>query len=241
MKRLDAHKKLTQSNDRIADCLRECFIANEVLALNIISSPGSGKTSLLEQTLERLPDDWTAAVVTGDIATDNDAARLVAYGHPVEQIITDGGCHLNAQMVAKKLCPTCLHGNIGCSPLFDLLLIENVGNLVCPAGLDLGESAKVVLISVTEGDDKPLKYPTALIKSELLVLNKIDLIPYCNFNLDSFRKYVRQVNPGIRVIELSCETGQGIDEWMEWLSQRRDAVKKKAASQDSRSDPAPTP
>jgi hydrogenase nickel incorporation protein HypB len=228
MKRLDAKKKLTRANDHVAECMRQCFVANDILAINIISSPGSGKTSLLENTLERLPESWTATVVTGDIATDNDAARLLAYGHPVEQITTDGACHLDASMVAKRVCPDCLAGSGSCIPRFDLLLIENVGNLVCPAGFDLGENAKVVLISVTEGEDKPLKYPAALIKSELLVLNKIDLLPHVNFDVDRFRQYAQRVHPGIEILELSCTTGEGIDGWLKWLDTKRTEIRKKA-------------
>ena len=226
MKRVDAKHKLMHANDHVAECMRQCFVANEVLAINIISSPGSGKTSLLERTLERLPEDWTATVVTGDIATDNDAARLLAYGHPVEQITTDGACHLDASMVAKRVCPDCMEGSGVCKPRFDLLLIENVGNLVCPAGFDLGENAKVVLISVAEGDDKPLKYPSALIKSELLLLNKIDLLPHVNFDKDKFRQHAQRVHPGIEILELSCTTGEGIDGWLKWLDGKRSQIRK---------------
>jgi hydrogenase nickel incorporation protein HypB len=230
MKRLDAKQKLMRANDHVAECMRQCFVAHEVLAINIISSPGSGKTSLLEKTLERLPEDWTATVVTGDIATDNDAARLLAYGHPVEQITTDGACHLDASIVAKRVCPDCLVGSGTCKPRFDLLLIENVGNLVCPAGFDLGENAKVVLISVAEGEDKPLKYPSALIKSELLVLNKVDLLPHVNFDVDRFRQYAHRVNPKIEILEMSCTTGRGIDEWLKWLDNKRTEIREKAAN-----------
>jgi hydrogenase nickel incorporation protein HypB len=235
MTRLNMKKKLTEANDRIARGLRERLQARDVLALNIISSPGSGKTSLLEKTLAVLPEEWRASVVTGDIATDNDARRLIGFGYPVAQITTGGACHLDARMVARHVCP----GGFDESgewkargvwkPDFDILFIENVGNLVCPAGFDLGETAKVVVISTAEGDDKPLKYPTAFIKSELVVLNKIDLLPHVNFDVRRFRRYAEQVHPGIGIVELSCKTGEGVDEWMAWLRDRKESLRRSVA------------
>ncbi len=164
-----------KENDRIAAELRERFAEHGILALNLISSPGAGKTTLLEQTLQRLARGERAAVLTGDIQTDNDAARLARFGFPVRQITTGGTCHLDAHMIEHALEDFRL-------PEIDLLLIENVGNLVCPASYDLGEAAKIVVLSTAEGEDKPLKYPSIFLKSQLLVLNKIDLLPHVPFN-----------------------------------------------------------
>lgn len=200
-------------NQKIAARLRDEFIASGTLCLNFISSPGSGKTSLLEKTLELLPQEVRAAVLTGDLQTDNDARRLARYGYPVRQITTVGACHLDAKMVEKHLESWALDE-------IDLLLIENVGNLVCPTSYDLGEEAKVVVLSVTEGEDKPLKYPGIFRKAELMVLNKIDLLPYVPFKVELARENARRIHPEIEIIETSCTTGQGLSDWMTWLRQR---------------------
>jgi hydrogenase nickel incorporation protein HypB len=155
------------------------------------------------------------AVLTGDIQTENDARRLQQYGFPARQITTGGACHLDARMIDRHLADWDL-------ARLDLLLIENVGNLVCPSSYDLGEHAKVVLLSVAEGEDKPLKYPSMFSKSELMVLNKIDLLPYVNFDLSLARENARRVHPGMEIIELSCTTGQGLERWMDWLKIRRE-------------------
>ena len=220
MKRIDKKEKVLKANDMIADRIRSCFDANGVLALNIIGSPGAGKTALLERTLERLPSDTAVTVFTGDIATDNDAVRLKKYGHPVKQICTEGACHLDARMVARYVCPTCLSVEAGCTPLFDLLFIENVGNLVCPSSFDLGEEAKIVVLSATEGDDKPLKYPSTFMRAELVILNKCDLLPHISFSVDQFNENVQKVHPGVKVIEMACTTGDGVDDWLAWLDTR---------------------
>lgn len=200
-------------NQRIAARLRDGFLESGTLCLNFISSPGSGKTSLLEKTLELLPEDVRAAVLTGDLQTDNDARRLARYGYPVRQITTVGACHLDAKMVEKHLEGWRLDE-------IDLLLIENVGNLVCPTSYDLGEEAKIVALSVTEGEDKPLKYPGIFRKAELMILNKIDLLPYVPFKIELVRENARRIHPEIEIIETSCTTGQGLSEWMSWLRQR---------------------
>jgi len=217
MSRVPLEKKVLSENDLIAARLRDTFLAHRIFCLNFISSPGAGKTSLLERTLERFGPSERVALLTGDIQTDNDAKRLARSGFPVKQITTGGTCHLDARMIERALADWRLES-------LDTLLIENVGNLVCPSSYDLGEAAKVVVLSVAEGDDKPLKYPSIFFKAELLVLNKIDLLPYVSFDLAQARAYALQVHPGIAIIELSCKTGAGVDNWMNWLAQRREAT-----------------
>lgn len=222
MNRVSVKRKVLKENDLIAEELRTRFRSGRVLALNLISSPGAGKTSLLEQTLKRFPKNLRTAVLTGDIETDNDAKRLMPFGHPVRQITTGGSCHLDAKMVQRGL------ASLGPEDV-DVLFIENVGNLVCPASFDLGEACKIVVLSVTEGDDKPLKYPSTWVKSDLVILNKIDLLPHVPFNAARARENSKRVHPGIDIIEVSCTTGQGIDDWLRWIEKRLDAVRKAAA------------
>jgi hydrogenase nickel incorporation protein HypB len=224
MNRVTIEKKVLSENDQIAARLRDSFRECGTFAVNLISSPGSGKTALLEKTLERLPAGTLAAVLTGDIQTDNDAQRLSRYGYPVRQITTAGACHLDARMVENHLV-NWLDEGLG-EPL-DLLLIENVGNLVCPTSYDLGEDAKVVVLSVTEGEDKPLKYPGIFRKAELMILNKIDLLPYVPFDPQLALENARRIHPGIEIIETSCTTGTGLERWLAWLDGR--AESKKAA------------
>jgi hydrogenase nickel incorporation protein HypB len=221
MNRVVIEKSILSENNRIAAELREALTASGALALNFISSPGSGKTMLLEKTLELLPAHTRVAVLTGDIQTDNDAQRLMRYGYPVRQITTGGACHLDAAMVEKHLGTWLPRG-------LQLLLIENVGNLVCPTSYDLGEDAKVVILSVTEGEDKPLKYPGIFRKAELMILNKIDLLPYVPFRLELARENARRINPSLEIIETSCTNGAGLGQWMRWLEAR--AAKKAAAT-----------
>lgn len=223
MNRVLVEKKILGENDRIAGELRERFRASGLLCVNLISSPGAGKTSLLERTLEHMPRAARVAVLTGDIRTDNDAIRLARFGFPVTQITTGGTCHLDARMIERALAGRPLDA-------LDLLLIENVGNLVCPASFDLGEAAKIVVLSVTEGEDKPLKYPAIFLKSELLVLNKTDLLPYVPFDRVRARENARLVNPRIAIVEVSCTTGLGLDEWRTWLERRRASVRSKTAA-----------
>ncbi|MEQ1947576.1 MAG: hydrogenase nickel incorporation protein HypB [Bryobacteraceae bacterium] len=213
MERVPVEKKVLSENDRIAAELRQRFADDATLVLNFISSPGSGKTLFLERTLEALPKDLRVAVLTGDIQTDNDARRLARVGFPVQQITTAGCCHLDARMIDRAL-------QNWPNEHFDVLLIENVGNLVCPTSYDLGEECKVVLLSVTEGEDKPLKYPGAFFKSRAMVLNKIDLLPYVPFDADLACENARRIHPDITIFRTSCTTGAGLDEWRAWLNAR---------------------
>ncbi len=217
MNRVPLERKVLSENDRIAAGLRERFRAHGVLCVNLISAPGSGKTSLLERTLESFHAEDRVAVLTGDIQTDNDAARLRRYGFPVRQITTGGTCHLDARMIERALEDWPLES-------LDILFIENVGNLVCPASYDLGEAAKVVLLSVTEGEDKPLKYPSIFFKSSLLLLTKIDLLPYLKIDIQAAEENARRIHPGMEIVRLSCVSGEGMEAWREWLRQRREQV-----------------
>jgi hydrogenase nickel incorporation protein HypB len=211
--RVPMEKKVLNENDLLAAKLREDFARHGVFVLNLISAPGSGKTALLERTLGAFDASRRVAVLTGDIQTDADAQRLARYGFPVRQITTAGACHLDARMVERAL------GGWDLASI-DTLFIENVGNLVCPTSYDLGEAAKVVLLSVPEGEEKPLKYPGIFFKAELMVLNKIDLLPYVPFDMDKARANARQVQPGIDIISLSCTTGAGLEDWMRWIAGR---------------------
>lgn len=209
-------KKVLSENQRIATSLRDRFQAHGTLCLNLVSSPGSGKTMLLEHTLGSFDSD-KIAVLTGDLQTDNDARRLARFGFPVQQITTGTLCHLDGKMIERALENWRLDD-------IELLLIENVGNLVCPSSYDLGEDAKVVLLSVTEGEDKPLKYASIFAKAELLLLTKIDLLPHVPFDLERARAHARQVHPGMEILELSCTTGHGVTAWLSWLEHRRETM-----------------
>jgi hydrogenase nickel incorporation protein HypB len=211
--RIAVEKKVLSENNRVAALVRGALADAGALALNFIGSPGAGKTALLERTLKSLPRDTRCAVLTGDIQTENDANRLSRYGYPVRQITTGGACHLDARMVEGNL-----EGWLG-GPL-DLLLIENVGNLVCPTSYDLGEDAKIVVLSVAEGEDKPLKYPGIFRRSELMLLTKTDLLPHTPFQPDLAKRNAREINPTIDVIEISALTGAGFDGWIRWLMDR---------------------
>jgi hydrogenase nickel incorporation protein HypB len=203
-------RKILEKNDEIANKNRELFRKNNIFTINIVSSPGSGKTSLLERTIEVLKGKIKIAVIEGDVQTDFDAKRVERYDVPVVQIVTNGACHLEAKLVSDALSNISLDG-------IHMLVIENVGNLVCPAGYDLGEDLKVVLLSTTEGDDKPLKYPKMFRNASILVVNKIDLLPYVNCKMDELRKNALQINPQLKIFETSCTTGEGIDKWCEWI------------------------
>jgi hydrogenase nickel incorporation protein HypB len=218
MERVPLERKVLSENDRLAADLRAKFQAHGIFCLNLISSPGSGKTSLLERTLESFSPHERVAVLTGDIQTENDAIRLRRFHFPVKQITTGGTCHLDAKMIERHLADWRLED-------FDLLLIENVGNLVCPSSYDLGEAAKVVVLSVTEGDDKPLKYPSIFFRSDLLVLNKIDLLPYVPFDMGAAAENARRVHPGMEIVKVSCLNRSGLHEWLMWLEERRRAAK----------------
>ncbi len=207
---LTVERKVLEKNDAIAAANRARFAAQGLFVLNIVSSPGAGKTTLLERTLERLKGRWHIGVIEGDVQTDLDARRVAEYAVPVVQIVTNGGCHLEANLVQRALDQLDL-------PALDLLVIENVGNLVCPANYDLGEAMKVVVLSTTEGDDKPLKYPGMFRNASVLVINKIDLLPYVDADLDAIRRHARQINPDLRIFEVSCKTGAGLADWCGWL------------------------
>jgi hydrogenase nickel incorporation protein HypB len=216
MSRVPLEKKVLSENDRLAAELRVRFREHGIFCLNLVSSPGAGKTTLLERTLGGFPPGERVAVLTGDIQTDNDARRLACFGFPVRQITTGGACHLDARMIERALAGWRLDE-------LDLLFIENVGNLVCPASYDLGEAAKVVILSVTEGDDKPLKYPAIFFRAELLVVSKTDLLPHVPFSVASARENARRVHPGIEILEVSSMTGAGLETWQQWLEERRRA------------------
>jgi hydrogenase nickel incorporation protein HypB len=203
-------RKILEKNDQVAQKNRDDFTANNVFTINIVSSPGSGKTSILERTIERLKGKLTISVIEGDVQTDNDARRISALGIPAVQIVTHGGCHLEARLVRDAIDNVDLRKT-------QLLVIENVGNLVCPANYDLGEAHKIVVVSTTEGDDKPVKYPNMFRNSSVLIINKIDLLPYLNCNVEELKKNALQINPSLRIFETSCTTGDGIDEWCTWL------------------------
>jgi hydrogenase nickel incorporation protein HypB len=217
MFQIQVEKKVLNENQIIAEELRGNFREHGIVCLNIISSPGSGKTTLLECTLEALPRNTRVVVLTGDIQTENDAKRLARFGYPVKQITTGGTCHLDARMIQKHLADWPLDS-------FDLLLIENVGNLVCPSSYDLGEHAKIVLLSVTEGEDKPLKYPSIFARSELMVLTKTDLLPYVPFDALKAKENARAVHPAIDVVEVSCLKGDGLGGWLRWLDAKRESI-----------------
>jgi hydrogenase nickel incorporation protein HypB len=202
-----------EANDRIATANGELFKKNRNLVLNLISSPGAGKTTMLEKTAEALKGKLRLGVVAGDIETTRDSDRLHKHKLPVVQLTTGSACHLDANMVASAL------PHLDLSKV-DVLVIENVGNLVCPAEFKVGEDYKVVMLSVTEGDEKPLKYPLVFRESALLLINKIDLLKYTNFNLKEAKANARRVNPDLDIMEMSCITGEGISDWISWLEQR---------------------
>ena len=220
MEKLEIKTKVLSENQRIAEELREKFRANGVLVLNFISSPGSGKTELLERTLCALPPTTRVAVLTGDIQTDNDAKRIARAGFPVRQITTGGTCHLDGSMITRGL------NELGIDLAeLDVLFIENIGNLVCPASYDLGEDAKIVLLSVTEGEDKPLKYPSIFFKSALFLLTKVDLLPYVPFDADAAEANARLIHPAMEIIRCSATATGGLDQWLGWLHAKMKAAR----------------
>lgn len=206
-------RKVLEKNDETASKNRELFRKNKIFTANLVSSPGSGKTSIVEKTLEHFKGKLKISVVEGDVQTNLDAERVSKYGVPVVQIVTNGSCHLEAKLVQDALENLTLTDT-------DVLFIENVGNLVCPAAYDLGEDMKVVIASTTEGDDKPLKYPRMFINASVLLINKIDLLPYINCNIDELRRNALLINPKLEIFEVSCTTGEGIDSWCKWLGSR---------------------
>src|SRR5215471_1383464 len=216
-------KKVLSENDRLAAALRQRYRDENVLCVNIISSPGSGKTALLEKTLASYPKDARVAVLTGDLQTDNDARRLARYGFPVRQIVTGGTCHLDARMVTRHLDEMGFRGP-------GILFVENVGNLVCPSSYDLGEAAKIALLSVTEGEDKPLKYPGTFHRASLMILTKTDLLPHVEFAPKLALENARKIHPKIEYIALSSRTREGSPEWLNWLRGLRTRVGQEVAA-----------
>ncbi|WP_196590137.1 hydrogenase nickel incorporation protein HypB [Pectinatus frisingensis] len=198
------------SNDKQALQNKEIFDRNGIFVLNLIGSPGSGKTSLLEKTIVSLKNSLKMAVIEGDLFTNKDADRIAGCNVPVIQINTSGGCHLDAMMIKNVI------GKLNLAQL-DLIIIENVGNLVCPAEFNIGEDNKAVVLSITEGDDKPLKYPLIFKEAATAVLNKIDILSFTNFDMKAARHDITCLNPAVNIIETSCRTDIGIDKWTEWL------------------------
>jgi hydrogenase nickel incorporation protein HypB len=215
---VEVRKNILKQNDIAARVLRERFREAGVLVVSLVSSPGSGKTAFLEKTLTLLHDHYKVAALVGDLATENDAARLARSGAPVKQILTGTLCHLEAAMIENALAGWDLDA-------LDFLFIENVGNLVCPSSYDLGEDLRFVLLSVTEGEDKPLKYPTIFNSADVAVITKSDLADAVEFDEDAARRNIQAVRPGMEVFTLSAKTGKGLSEYLEFLERRRIASK----------------
>ena len=210
MHQINVGEDIMERNREIAAENMEMLRNNKVVSVNIMSAPGAGKTSLLVSSLPKLMENHRIAVIEGDVQTTRDAERVSETGCEVFQIQTGGACHLDAAMVHRALHQLDLEN-------LDLVLIENVGNLVCPAEFELGVDARVMLLSVTEGDDKPRKYPLMFLESSLLILNKIDIIEHVDFNIKRARNEASEINPDIELMELSCKTGEGLDEWVKWV------------------------
>ena len=210
---LTIERKVLEKNDAVAQTNRQLLKSLGIFSLNLVSSPGSGKTSLVEKTIEHCREKISMAVIEGDVQTDLDARRVDALGIPVVQIVTHGACHLEAALVSDSLKQLDLKG-------IQLLIIENVGNLVCPSGYDLGEDLKVVIVSTAEGDDKPLKYPAMFRNASVLIINKVDLLPYLPASVDTLEKNALSINPQLKVFRTSCITGEGITEWCNWLESK---------------------
>ena len=206
-------KNILDRNQNKANEIRNLLKLKEILMVNIISSPGAGKTTLLERTCEALGAKYRIGVIEGDITTDRDAQRLKKYNIPIVVINTEGGCHLDSNSISKAL------DNFDLDNL-DVLFVENVGNLICPSQFDLGESFKLAVVSTTEGDDKPAKYPMLFREAKAVLLNKIDLIPYTNFNYDNFSSDLKKLNGQIPVFEISCTKGDGLREWYKWIERQ---------------------
>jgi len=206
-------RNILEANEAIAQKNRKLFKKKGIFTINLMSSPGAGKTTLLENTVEALKDKLRMAVIEGDIQSSVDARRIAKKGVQAIQINTDGGCHLDANMIQNVLAHLDLDN-------LDLLIVENVGNLVCPAEFDIGENVKAMILSVTEGDDKPLKYPIMFRESSVLLINKIDLLPYTNCKINNIKKAVLKLNPKIKIFEVSCRTGEGLENWYKWIRQQ---------------------
>jgi hydrogenase nickel incorporation protein HypB len=227
VKRIAVETSILAANDRLASANRALFADKGIFVLNLVSSPGSGKTTMLERTLREIGGRFRCAVIEGDQQTDNDAVRIAATGVPVRQINTGAGCHLDAHMVGHSL----EHFDLDS---LDIIFIENVGNLVCPASFDLGEHHKVVVLSVTEGEDKPLKYPQMFHAADVMLLNKIDLLPHLDFDVDHCVEMARRVRPDTLLMQVSARTGAGVGEWYEWLAAGVEAAKSGKPQQGNR-------
>jgi len=225
---VQVERDLLAANDSWAQVNRERFTAAGTLCLNLVSSPGSGKTTLLVRTVAALAKSWPVAVIEGDQQTSNDADRIRATGVPAVQVNTGKGCHLEAPMIARAL------DGLPLAP-GGVLFVENVGNLVCPALFDLGEAHKVAILSVTEGEDKPLKYPDMFRAADLMLLNKIDLLPFLDFDADACEAYARRVSPRLEVLRVSAKSGEGFEAWLDWIARRaRPATTQAAAGSEAR-------
>lgn len=210
MAKISIVQNILAANDDVAREIRQTLQARNLRAINLMSSAGAGKTTLLEQTIRHLNGRLRLGVIEGDVETAADAERIDAAGGESVQIITQGACHLEAHMVRAALAQIDLEA-------IDMLFVENVGNLVCPAGWDLGEDLKAVVVSTTEGDDKPAKYPHMFAASQVMIINKIDLLPYVDYDLSAVKRFALAVNPRLRIFELSCRTGEGLAAWCDWL------------------------
>ena len=206
-------RDILEANDRIAQQNRDLFNENKLLVINLMSSPGAGKTSLLERSITALKKDLRIGVIEGDIQSSQDAERIAQTGIPVVQINTGGACHLDGNMIRDTF------GEFSFKDL-DLLVVENVGNLVCPAEFKVGEDFKAMILSVTEGDDKPTKYPLMFHESSVLLINKIDLLPFVDCSVEKIREDALKINPGLSIFEISCETGEGLEDWYNWVRER---------------------
>ena len=207
-------KNILSANDRIAEKNRALLDENGVLALNIMASPGAGKTSIIMSTIKALNGEYGIGVIEGDIASSVDAEKVSREGIPAVQINTGGGCHLDANMISDSLPDLPLDK-------LDFIFIENVGNLICPASYALGDRRRIIIASIPEGDDKPIKYPIMFHDADLIVLNKVDLAPYVNFDRAAFRQAIKNLNDKTPIIEVSCTTGEGLDEWLTWLKAQK--------------------
>ncbi len=210
MPKITIAQNILAANDTIAQDIYQLLATRGIRTINMMSSPGAGKTTLLERTIERLRGQLEVGVIEGDIETGNDAERIEAAGAETVQINTRGACHLEAHMISDAL------EEINLTEM-RLLFIENIGNLVCPAAWNLGEDIRIVMVSTTEGDDKPAKYPQMFAVSQVMVVNKIDLLPYVDYSIEKVRKQALAINPNLRIFEVSCRTGEGLDAWCEWL------------------------
>ena len=211
---ISINRPVMESNDMIAEELKKLFAAHKILVLNLISSPGAGKTTVLERTLTELKNEFRMGVIEGDLKTDNDAKRVAATGAKAYQINTDGGCHLDGRMVRDALAHFDLNS-------LDILFIENVGNLVCPVEFPCGEDHKIAILSVPEGDDKPEKYPLLFNLSSVMLLNKVDLLTYVDFSTKKAAQFARHLNKELQIFEISCTSGQGLSAWYDWLRAAR--------------------